>query len=76
MKKALTFSFCACLLSPFAAVPAMAFEKMPEQPAATDANSGSSVPEPAGYALLGLGIGLYIGAVQMRKRRRDEGEDR
>lgn len=36
---------------------------------------GTTVPEPTAIALLGLGFGLYFGAAQMRRRKRQEDQN-
>ncbi len=73
MKKSATMFVTAGLIGAFAVAPVGAFEKPPKEPTASSSSSGgTSVPEPAGIALLGLGIGLYIGGAQMRRRRREK----
>jgi hypothetical protein len=82
VKKILSYAAAAGLFASFAATSAMAFSKPPQEPTTSSSSGGSStttsstssggtsVPEPAGVALLGLGLGLYAGGAAMRRRKK------
>jgi|GEM_PF-3237547 len=77
MKEAFSLAAAAAFSAAIVASPAMAFQHKPTEPTSGSSSSSSSggssggtaVPEPAGIALLGLGLGFYIGGAQMRRRR-------
>ena len=65
MKYAASLVLAAGMIAALPAAPLLAQSK----PTTSSSSGGTSVPEPAGIALLGLGIGLYLGGAQMRRRR-------
>jgi uncharacterized protein HemX len=76
MKNALSLAAVAALSTAVLAAPAAALQQKPTEPTSSSSSStsggssgGTAVPEPAGLAVLGLGLGLYFGGVQMRRRR-------
>ncbi|MEP2736472.1 MAG: PEP-CTERM sorting domain-containing protein [Erythrobacter sp.] len=54
------------LLVALSAAP-LAAQSKPSVPTSND--GGTSVPEPAGFALLGLGLGLYFGRARFNRRK-------